>query len=1019
MEYYNIKDARSNLKKNNFLTQDERSRKYIIYNDLDKYLHVKYQLEKNGVSPYWHEVILENKPRKFFMDIDFAVDKYTKEYEDYYNKNVELASSLLIIEFNNLFPTCMISEDSLRIVNSSGISKDKFKFSCNIVLISYAFPNQETFRVLGLSIYERFVKLTGDKTFIDKSQLNKHGLFANRLVNCTKYNGEVPENRFKRYDGDEKDVILTYIDGLPVVPTIKKKDISYSCELNYVIDKNIKLICDATKEYWDSVFSFYKVKGNTILFKRLCSFYCSLCDRVHDNDNTFYIYMTETYIVLKCWKCPDNIFDVIYLSSIIPEFKSPPKINPLSDDKNPVKKSEYKSEIIETKENISSLAFSDAKIDLIKANMKMGKTKAVIDMLEKNKSFDENSRIIIPSFRRTYSAETNAKFKDFSLYSDITETSINLNVYPKLIIQIESLHRIDINNSVRDNGSSCDILILDEIESIWDQFNSGNFIDYLGVVSTFEWLIQNANKIIIMDAFLDDRTEILMSKMIKDFKSKTNKYVNLYNPSKDIKYIFCDSDNWLSLLSKKVRDKNIAIFTNSLTEANNIYTYLADYSQVKKEDIMIYSSETLESIKRAHFSDVNKYWSQFKVIICTPTISAGVSFEVDHFDYIFGLFTNMSCNVETCLQMMGRVRNVKEKEIYLDLRQISVDGINYITSVKDIEDGLKYRRNDIIDEFKNNSIKYAGFKINIHDGVLEYEESFLYWLAVYNIRHDNYSKKYFIYKFKKILKNMGHEIISPPKIDEEKLIKDKSEFNKSKNKYKNFINDNIINSKLIDKEEYQKIKDKRKNLQDVSEQEIYESKKFKLINTLRIDKLNHKIINYFTPTNLERVISTREIFSFDNWKWDSVLERMKERETKFILSLNTPDYNRFKYRYYKHYLVQKILYSYGVYEDLRTLFMQRTMIESTAENRSDFEKYSTQFLKAYHIESIQDPLEKLKYIISKLYALRIRNYKGTPHISAETFIVATYGSERYHGGLPISATKHLDLPHIELPLDID
>jgi len=1016
MEYFNIRDARNKLRKNNFLTQDERTKKYIVFDNLDKYLHTKHQVIKNGVSPYWHEVILENKPRKFFMDIDFAVDEYSNEHKEYYDRHVKIASSLLIREFNNLFPTCKVDSSELRFVNSSGISKNKYKFSCNIVLGSYAFPDQETFRVLGLKIHKKFVKLTKNETFIDKAQLNKHGLFANRLVNCTKYNDGIPENRFKRYEGDEKDVIITYVDGLPVVPGIKKKNISFRSNLNYVGDKNIKLICDATKEYWDGVFDFWKVKGNIILFKRLCSYYCTLCDRVHDNDNTFHIYMTETYVIPKCWKCNDRIFDLIYLESILPTQVKPEEIKP--KQLPPVKK--YKYELTETNECISEHAFSDARIELIKANMKMGKTKAVIKMLEKNGYLTDESRIIIPSFRRTYSAETNAKFNNFSLYSNINENSIDLNTYPKLIIQIESLHRINTMKSIRKDGSSCDILILDEIESIWDQFNSGNFIDYLGAVNTFKWLISGSIKIIIMDAFLDSRTEILFSKLIDNFEKHTNKYTNLYNPSKDIKYIMCESDKWLSLLSKKARSNNIAIFTNSINEANNIYTYLSDYSQVKKENMMIYSSETLESVKRTHFSDVNKYWSSYKIIICTPTISAGVSFELNHFDYIFGLFTNMSCNVETCMQMMGRVRNVKKKEIYLDLRQPQVNGVSYLTSISDIEEGLKYRRQEVVIETKNDTVNHLDFKINPM-GVMEYKETFLYWLTIYNIRHNNYSKKYFIHKFEKILKGMGHELISPPNIKMETLIKDKSDFSKSKNKYKNFINNNIINSKLIEKEDYKKIKDKRRNMEDVSEEEIYETKKYKLINILEIDELNHKIINYFTPANLQKVIETRKIFSFDNWEWDNVLERMKEMESKFIMdkNVNIIDYNKIKYKYYKHYLFKKILYSYGINEDLKTLFIQRTEIESTPANRSDFEMYSNQFLKSLHLESTQDPLEKLKFIIGKLYTLRVRNYEGIPHIVAETFIVIVDGDKRYYSGKLISANKNLDLPSIYLPLDIN
>ena len=53
--------------------------------------------------------------------------------------------------------------------------------------------------------------------------------------------------------------------------------------------------------------------------------------------------------------------------------------------------------------------------------------------------------------------------------------------------------------------------------------------------------------------------------------------------------------------------------------------------------IKIYSSDTPKKIKDLHFSNVNKYFI-CDVLIYTPTISAGISFEVDHFDFLFGYF---------------------------------------------------------------------------------------------------------------------------------------------------------------------------------------------------------------------------------------------------------------------------------------------------------------------------------------------------------------------------------------------
>lgn len=61
------------------------------------------------------------------------------------------------------------------------------------------------------------------------------------------------------------------------------------------------------------------------------------------------------------------------------------------------------------------------------------------------------------------------------------------------------------------------------------------------------------------------------------------------------------------------------------------------------------------------FCDVNNAFSVADVLIYTPALTAGVSFEVKHFDYMYGLFDHTSCSAEICSQMLGRIRDIKHK----------------------------------------------------------------------------------------------------------------------------------------------------------------------------------------------------------------------------------------------------------------------------------------------------------------------------------------------------------------------
>ena len=90
--------------------------------------------------------------------------------------------------------------------------------------------------------------------------------------------------------------------------------------------------------------------------------------------------------------------------------------------------------------------------------------------------------------------------------------------------------------------------------------------------------------------------------------------------------------------------------------------------QYPDKAIYFYNGETDDNIKNAHLQDVDAIWSQADVVIYTPTILTGVSFNiVDHFDYIFIYAFPDSCTIRDMWQAAGRVRNFKDKEMFYSL----------------------------------------------------------------------------------------------------------------------------------------------------------------------------------------------------------------------------------------------------------------------------------------------------------------------------------------------------------------
>src|SRR5690606_17781708 len=119
-----------------------------------------------------------------------------------------------------------------------------------------------------------------------------------------------------------------------------------------------------------------------------------------------------------------------------------------------------------------------------------------------------------------FSGNLKEKFPDFTLYSDIQGGL----VHDKLIIQVESLHRL----AIYDGIATPDLLVLDECESIFEQFSSGLAKNFNGSFNVFEWLVRYSRHIICMDANLGDRTYRILERMRPGFRDQVIYHYNTH-----------------------------------------------------------------------------------------------------------------------------------------------------------------------------------------------------------------------------------------------------------------------------------------------------------------------------------------------------------------------------------------------------------------------------------------------------------------------------------------------------------
>lgn len=730
-----------------------------------------------------HEVIIGSHPLKIFFDIDI---------ENVINFN----KALFINEFkraitytwNKLYMAITfyeITDDDFVFYSSHG--NEKISYHVVVLGNKYMMPNMTTM----LKFYQVFIE-TIDKDYVnyfDKVYISVKSL---RMLNSVK-NGRIkildPEfnSPYVLENHIWKDSLIKYSTNpnVSILPTLDnvlltiEKPLDDIYTYNLVIDNkelsvNIKSKFTNISDDKDVATFFKKYDGDILLagmqyretlvatnikkiitFNRISPSFCQLCEKVHESENNLYIYINKTYNELNsinetrftacCRRNPKNS-KVLFImgdskninGEIVISEKG--KFNLDSIIPHPIPVDGTKSEFI--RYNDSNIReFQKCRTLFIDEPMKMGKTKQLLQFVKNNYDLN-NVRIIILTFRQTFAYSMYEKFSElgFTLYSDLQGT-LNCD---KLIIQLESLHRVDI----KDTDNKINLLVLDESESIMEQINSGLFKSFGQAFAIFQYLIKYSEMVICMDAYMSQRSYNIIDKIrglnnsiyqYNDFKREQNTKMNIYTEYND----------WLYKMVTYLRDnKKIALMANSKIEAKAIKEFLQ--KEFPNKVVFLYTQdEPSPQVKLLHFKDINNYWNKYDVLITTPTVSAGISFEVAHYDYVFGYFSYMSCGAETAMQMLGRVRIIKENELNIFIKyEITY---SYPTNTDVIYQLVINRHNTLT---ANIDMSFINFEFNEKGKMTIYNtDYFCLWLENIRIMHLNKSN-YFI-NFIKLAKKTG------------------------------------------------------------------------------------------------------------------------------------------------------------------------------------------------------------------------------------------------------------------------
>ena len=338
--------------------------------------------------------------------------------------------------------------------------------------------------------------------------------------------------------------------------------------------------------------------------------------------------------------------------------------------------------IINTK-RISETVINDGSDLMIKSAYGSGKSYAIgiwsKDWITTNKS------VLYVCCRRTLVSQV-VKDTGFENYQNIVNRVIHAEDHPRLVIQIDSLHRIEFDYLSNLCNTGYDVIIIDEVTQMLSQCYDMKNTNYNAQISMSQLrgYVEKCGQLIMLDNDLSSSQINIFMKLRPERKCKT--YVNKMSAWSHIKPKICIGANAANLVRMALYDKikeqsdlrdanseysRIVVACHAKAQVDKLVKYIEKTYSDKKDMVSAYTSDTDDIIKQTHFSDTAKFWHKSLVVIYSPTVSVGVSCsnipDLAGFKYCFGFFDNNCIPTSTNVQMLTRCRNITEITISLNM----------------------------------------------------------------------------------------------------------------------------------------------------------------------------------------------------------------------------------------------------------------------------------------------------------------------------------------------------------------
>ena len=272
--------------------------------------------------------------------------------------------------------------------------------------------------------------------------------------------------------------------------------------------------------------------------------------------------------------------------------------------------------------------------------------------------------ILVVTPRISYSYAVLTAMNEKTKYNFIHYKKENVAYEKYVICSMESLHKIPCQQKF-------ELVIIDEVESNLSQFTSTTMKEIDKCQSIFHNILINSKHILMLDGFINpNRTITLLKKLnisytfLKNTYKHKDKKITRLNKMKE-------KDDIINFIETACINENKKIFMVVTRQkvAEALYDELEPILHAHNKKIKIYHSKLPQQQKIVH--NANEEWVEYDIIITTTTITVGIDFTVDHFDFGF-LYADYRCGIpRDHVQTMLRCRKLNEWYMVMNCTQYS------------------------------------------------------------------------------------------------------------------------------------------------------------------------------------------------------------------------------------------------------------------------------------------------------------------------------------------------------------